>query len=159
MLLVILVLFVNFDHVYGFWPCRWFWTSWFFFNLWDLFLWSVIKVQTMLLVILVVFVNFDHVDGFWPCLWFWTSWLISTNLWILICWCFRPMGWLPTSLIGFDQCYGFRRCCWSYWWFLSILTMLMVFDHVDCFEPVDFFDKWDGSWPVWLVLISVMGLD
>ena len=75
---------------------------------------------------------FDHVDGFWPVYFF------------------RPMRWFLTSLIDFNQCYGFRPYC---------LIMLMVFDHADGFGPVDcfrptiltmlmFFDHVDGFWPV-----------
>ena len=61
-----------------------------------------------------------HVDGFGP-----------VNI-------FRSMGWFLTTLIGFDQRNGFRPCCWSNWPFLSILTMLMIFDHVNGFGPVFF---------------------
>ena len=127
MLLVRLVVFDFFDHVDGFWPCRWFWTSWLFSTdgmVPDHFewFWSVLWVHTMLLVILVdFFFFFDDVDDFSP---FYGFGPVD---------CFRPMRWFLNSLNGFDQCYGLRPCCWSYWWFLSF------FDHVDGLAPVDCF--------------------
>ena len=42
----------------------------------------------------------------------------------------RSMGLFLTSLIGFDQCYGLRLCCWSYCWLFWFFEILKVFDQI-----------------------------
>ena len=114
MLLVLLIVFCFFS------SCPWFWTSWLFLTfamVSDQFDWYWFRpccwLDWWFLTFLTMLMVFDHVDGSGP---------VD---------CFRPMGWFLTILNGFDQCYGFTPCCWSYlwifflfwqcWWFFTVL--------------------------------------
>ena len=150
----VLISFMGWDHVVGltnsflfFSSCPWFWTSWLFLTfamVSDQFDWYWFRpccwLDWWFLTFLTMLMVFDHVDGSGP---------VD---------CFRPMGWFLTILNGFDQCYGFTPCCWSYLWiFFSFLTMLMIFHRSMVLDQLIVFDQCDGFWTVWTVLISVMG--